>query len=70
MVEYIKDAQYLQNLQDYYARWRSLPSYNRLCDILGLASRSAVAKVLNRLLAEDYLERTPDEIWKIAKANP
>ncbi|PLX41270.1 MAG: peptidase S24 [Deltaproteobacteria bacterium] len=40
-----------------------MPSYNKLCEVLGLASRSAVAKVLNRLRAEGYLSRTPDGVW-------
>jgi repressor LexA len=63
MVKPIRDPEYLSALQDYYARWRSLPSYSRLCDLLGLASRSAVGKVLTRLRDEGYLTRTPDEVW-------
>lgn len=62
------DPQYLGKLQDYYARWRSLPSYDRLCRVLGLASRSAVAKVLERLRAQGFLERTPDGVWVPARA--
>ena len=54
---------YLPRLRDYYARWRGLPSYNRLTGVLGLASRSAVSKVLIRLRDAGYLERTPDEVW-------
>lgn len=63
MVDYAKDSEYLSKLQDYYARWKSLPSYNRLCEILGMASRSAVGKVLTRLQREGYLDRTPDDVW-------
>ena len=44
-----RDTEYLEKLQDYYARWRGLPSYNNLITVLGLSSRSAVSKVLNRL---------------------
>lgn len=58
-----RDREYLDRLRDYYTDHRSLPSYNRLCSLLGLASRSAVAKVLNRLARQGFLERTPDEIW-------
>lgn len=58
-----KDAEYLGLLRDYYAAWQSLPSYNRLCEVLGLASRSAVAKVLNRLRSAGFLARTPDAMW-------
>jgi len=39
------DAAYLARLQDYFARWRSLPAYGPLQAVLGMASRSAVAKV-------------------------
>ena len=58
-----KDATYLGLLQNYYADWKSLPSYNRLCEVLGLASRSAVSKVLNRLRDAGFLARTPDAMW-------
>jgi len=57
------DGAYLKRLQDYYARFRGLPSYNRLSELLGLASRSAVSKVLQRLRQAGYLERTPDDVW-------
>jgi len=67
MVTFARDAEYLAKLQDYYARWRSLPSYAKLGRVLGIASRSAVGKVLNRLRDEDYLTRTPDEVWVPAR---
>ncbi|MFZ1326180.1 MAG: S24 family peptidase [Candidatus Contendobacter sp.] len=57
------DAAYLAKLQDYYARWRSLPAYGPLQAVLGLASRSAVAKVLQRLQAAGYVERHPHNRW-------
>jgi repressor LexA len=57
------DAAYLARLQDYYARWRSLPAYEPLQAVLGLASRSAVAKVLHRLQGAGFVERTPDGRW-------
>ncbi|HRC59626.1 MAG TPA: S24 family peptidase [Candidatus Propionivibrio aalborgensis] len=57
------DAAYLARLQDYFARWRSLPAYEPLQAVLGLASRSAVAKVLHRLQGAGFVERTPDGRW-------
>ncbi len=57
------DAAYLARLQDYYSRWRSLPAYQVLRTILGLATRSGVAVVLRRLERAGYLERTPAKRW-------
>ena len=57
------DAAYLARLQDYYARWRSLPAYGPLRGILQLSSRDGVAKVLERLRAAGYLDRAPDNRW-------
>ena len=57
------DAAYLAQLQDYYARWRALPAYGPLQAVLGLASRSAVAKVLRRLQAAGFLDHTPAGRW-------
>jgi repressor LexA len=63
MAKVADDAGYLAKLQDYYARWRVLPAYGALQAVLGLASRSAVAKVLHRLRAAGFLERTPAGRW-------
>lgn len=57
---YIK---HLNRLRDYYAKWKSFPSYKRLCAVLDLSSAAGVGNVLKRLLQEGYLERTPDKIW-------
>ncbi|HRD67513.1 MAG TPA: S24 family peptidase [Candidatus Competibacter sp.] len=57
------DTAYLAKLQDYYARWRSLPAYGPLRDVLGLASRAGVAQVLHRLRDSGFLERTPAGRW-------
>jgi SOS-response transcriptional repressor LexA len=57
------DAAYLARLQDYYARWRSLPAYGPLRDVLGLASRDGVSQVLRRLRAAGFLERSPAGRW-------
>ena len=63
MAKTADDTAYLARLQDYYARWRSLPAYSPLQKVLGLASRSAVEKVLRRLREAGFLERTPDGRW-------
>lgn len=57
------DQIYLARLQEYYARWRSLPAYGPLRSVLQLSSRDGVAKVLERLRIAGYLERTPAKRW-------
>ncbi len=59
----LHDHVHLATLQRYYAQHRVLPSYARLMEILGYASKSAVKKVLERLEAAGMLERTPDGDW-------
>jgi repressor LexA len=61
------DPDYLSRLQDYFARWKCIPSYERLCALWGLASRSAAGKVLERLRRAGFLERTPDGAWTPAR---
>lgn len=58
-----KDAEYLAKLQDYYADWKSIPSYASLCEVFGIASKSWVKAILDRLEKAGYLERTPDGMW-------
>jgi hypothetical protein len=58
-----KDAEYLSRLQDYYADWKSIPSYASLCEVFGIASKSWVKAILDRLGKAGYLERTPDGMW-------
>ncbi|MBI3901966.1 MAG: LexA family transcriptional regulator [Nitrosomonadales bacterium] len=58
-----KDAEYLARLQDYYADWKSIPSYAALCDVFGIASKSWVKAILMRLSEAGFIERTPDGIW-------
>jgi repressor LexA len=59
----LHDHEHLATLQRYYAQHRVLPSYARLMEILGYASKSAVKKVLERLETAGMLERTPDGDW-------
>src|SRR5271169_13839 len=58
-----RDVEYLAKLQDYYANWKSIPSYSSLCEILGIASKSWVKAVLDRLAKAGFVERTPDGVW-------
>ena len=64
----IKDSDYLSKLQNYYAKHHGFPSYARLCNVLGLAAKSAVNKVLLRLAKQGYLKRTADEVWVPAES--
>ena len=58
-----KDAEYLSKLQDYYANWKSIPSYASLCEVFGIASKSWVKAILMRLSEAGFIERTPDGVW-------
>jgi repressor LexA len=58
-----KDTEYLIKLQDYYANWKNIPSYARLCEVFGIASKSWVKAVLVRLAEANFIERTPDGAW-------
>ncbi len=55
-----RDAEYLAKLQDYYASWKSIPSYAALCEVFGIASKSWVKAILDRLEKAEFVERTPD----------
>lgn len=59
----INDTEYLAVLQDYYAQFRVLPSYARLTELFGFASKAAVKKALDRLAQAGMLDRTPDGDW-------
>ena len=58
-----KDFEFLSKLQDYYADWKSIPSYASLCEVLGIASKSYVKAILDRLCKVGFIERTPDGVW-------
>ena len=64
----IKDSDYLSKLQNYYAKHHGFPSYARLCNVLGLAAKSAVNKVLLRLAEQGYLKRTGGGGWVPAES--
>ena len=55
------DLDHLTRLQDYYADNRRIPSFQRVAELMGFASKAASSKLLERLSAAGYLERTPDD---------
>lgn len=58
------DRSYLDQLQDYYAQHRVLPSYATIAGLLGLKSKSSVAALVARLKLQNYLETAPDRRLK------
>ncbi|WP_373975357.1 LexA family transcriptional regulator [Chitinibacter sp. SCUT-21] len=56
-----RDHEYLGKLQDYYADYRSLPSYAVIGELLGMASKSAVSALVKRLTLAGFVEMTPDK---------
>ena len=56
-----KDPEHLARLQDYYAQNRRIPSYQRLADLFGFASKAASRKLLDRLAVPGFVERTVDD---------
>lgn len=63
-----KDADHLDRLRDYYAENRRIPSFQRIAELLGFASKAASSKLLERLAAAGFVERTPDDdAWIPAK---
>lgn len=56
-----RDADYLGRLRDYYQEARRIPSLQRICELMGFASKTASRKLLLRLEGAGFLERTPDD---------
>jgi repressor LexA len=56
-----RDADYLGQLRDYYVENRRIPSFQRLADLLGFASKAAASKLMDRLAKAGFVERTPDD---------
>ncbi len=62
------DPDHLARLQDYYVDNRRIPSYQRICELLGFASKAAAKKLLQRLETAGYVDRTPDDdAWMPAR---
>jgi SOS-response transcriptional repressor LexA len=58
------DANYLAELQDYFARHQALPSYASIGELTGLRSKSSVSALVARLKLQGFLEFTPDKRLK------
>jgi repressor LexA len=55
------DQQYFGELQDYFASYRSLPSYSHMQEMLGLRSKDTVSKLVSRLKLMGFLDTAPDK---------
>lgn len=56
-----KDLGYLGRLRDYYAENRRIPSFQRIAELMGFASKTASKRLLERLEAAGFVERAPDD---------
>lgn len=56
-----RDADYLGRLRDYYQDAKRIPSQQRICELMGFASKTAARKLLHRLESSGVIERTPDD---------
>jgi repressor LexA len=62
-----RDHEHLAKLRDYYADARRIPSQQRIATLIGF-SKAAARKLLERLEAQGFLDRTPDDdAWVPAK---
>lgn len=55
-----RDTEHLAKLRDYYAETRRIPTQQRIADLVGF-SKAAARKLLERLEAEGFIVRTPDD---------
>ncbi len=55
-----KDTERLKKIQDYFARYRVIPSYARIGEMVGIKSKNGVSRFLARLRLRGYLDRSPD----------
>ncbi|MEW6514281.1 MAG: S24 family peptidase [Pseudomonadota bacterium] len=56
-----RDADYLGRLRDYYAENRRIPSFQRIAELMGFASKAAASKLMDRLSNAGFFERAPDD---------
>src|SRR6218665_301035 len=63
-----RDTDHLNILRRYFAQNRRIPSYQRIADLLGFASRAAAVKFMGRMEAEGFVARTvDDDAWMPAR---
>jgi DNA-binding IclR family transcriptional regulator len=55
-----RDDEHLAKLRDYYAETRRIPTQQRIADLIGF-SKAAAKKFLERIEAERFIVRTPDD---------
>jgi repressor LexA len=55
-----RDDEHLAKLRDYYAETRRIPTQQRIADLIGF-SKAAAKKFLERIEAEGFIRRTPDD---------
>lgn len=56
-----RDADYLGRLRDYYAENRRIPSFQRIAELMGFASKAAASKLMDRLANAGFFEHAPDD---------
>lgn len=56
-----RDTEYLDRLRDYYVDTKRIPTQQRICELIGFASKTAAKKLLERLEKAGFVERTPDD---------
>ena len=58
-----RDAEYLNILKDYYAKYKVLPSYAVIAELLGMKSRASVQQLVSRLKERGYMDnRVPGRL--------
>ncbi|MDD5177552.1 MAG: S24 family peptidase [Sterolibacterium sp.] len=57
------DQDHLTRLRDYYAINRRIPSYQRICLLLGFTSKASAHTLLQRLEIAGFVQRTDDSAW-------
>ena len=56
-----KNLERLGKLRDYFAEYRSLPSYRYMQGLLGIRSKETIGKFIAKLKEENFLEEAPDK---------
>ena len=56
-----RDTEYLDRMRDYYVDAKCIPTQQRICELIGFASKTAAKKLLERLEKADFVEHTPDD---------
>jgi SOS-response transcriptional repressor LexA len=57
------DQDHLIRLQEYYGLNRRIPSYQRICALLGFTSKASAHMLLQRLEMAGYMQRADDGAW-------